>query len=77
MLEDLLKYSSVAAALAEEAREQGTRQATIMALQGRFGALPDDLQAAIRQANTSTLEAVLVHIGTDSLAQVRDRLALP
>jgi hypothetical protein len=47
------------------------------ALEGRFGTAPEDILAALPQAEEATLEAIVLHITTDLLEQVRERLGLP
>lgn len=47
-----------------------------VALEGRFGALSDEMLAAIDSANAATLTAVIAHVGVDTLAQARARLGL-
>jgi hypothetical protein len=46
------------------------------ALEGRFGTLSEDLIAALGSADEATLRAVVMHVSTDSLEQVKSRLAL-
>ncbi|HEU5368276.1 MAG TPA: hypothetical protein VFU69_07420, partial [Ktedonobacterales bacterium] len=65
---------------AEKAREAATREAKIdatrIALEGRFGALSEDMGQALNTAGEPTLTAILAHISSDTLAQVRERLGL-
>jgi predicted transposase YdaD len=46
------------------------------ALEGRFGTVPEDILAALPQADEAALEAIVLHITTDTLDQVRERLGL-
>ena len=52
------------------------RDMTCVALEGRFGALGDDMLAAIDSADAETLKAVVSHVCVDTLTQVRARLGL-
>lgn len=46
------------------------------ALEGRFGTVPEDILAALSQADEAALEAIVLHITTDTIDQVRERLGL-
>lgn len=46
------------------------------ALEGRFGTLSAELLAALANADEATLEAIVLHITTDSIEQMRERLGL-
>lgn len=84
MIDDLLRESGVAEYFRQEALKEGKeagmregmRQMIIVALEGRFGELADDLRAAVNQADEATLEAVAAHITTETLDQLRERLGL-
>lgn len=60
----------------EEGRERGLREAALLTLHARFGELPPELTAAIAQAHAGTLEALLAHVPTDTLDQIRSLLAV-
>ena len=45
-------------------------------LQGRFGPLPEDLVAAIAAVDAVTHQEIVAHSATETLEQVRARLAL-
>lgn len=60
----------------EEGREETLRQSTLAVLGGRFGALLPELVAAISQADSPTLEALMPLLGTISLEDLRARLGL-
>jgi predicted transposase YdaD len=55
---------------------EGERRMAQRALEGRFGTVSDDILAALPQADEATLEAIVMHIATDTLEQVRARLGL-
>lgn len=84
MIDDLLEYSSVAQAFVEEGERRGeqrgeqrmARRMALLALEGRFGPLSDELRAAINAADEATLQEIVAHIATESLDQVRARLSL-
>lgn len=76
MIDDLLEYSSVAQAFVEEGERRMARRMALIALEGRFGPLSDDLRAAIEAADEATLQEIVAHIATESLDQVRARLGL-
>jgi len=75
MIENLWEQSSLGAALEQLAEERGEargveigqtqtmRDMARVALEGRFGALSDDMLAAIESADTATLTAVVSHVG--------------
>ena len=72
MIDELLRESS----LAELFIEEGERRMARVALQGRFGALPEDVLAALQRAHEATLQELVAHITTETLEQVRERLGL-
>lgn len=84
MIDDLLEYSSVAQAFFEEGEREGKREGerqmarrmALIALEGRFGPVSDELRAAIDAADAATLQEIVAHIATESLDQVRARLGL-
>jgi hypothetical protein len=56
---------------------KGLREGARLSLEDRFGgALSAEVQRALDQADEATLKAVLAHIATDSLEQLRARLGL-
>jgi predicted transposase YdaD len=61
---------------AEKAAQETRSQSTHIALEGRFGALSEDMTQALNAAGEPTLTAILAHISSDTLAQVRERLGL-
>jgi predicted transposase YdaD len=54
----------------------GMRQAILRALEGRFGTVALDLVAAVQTADETTLDAAILHIATESLAELRARFGL-
>lgn len=76
MLNDLLRESSIAEMFIEEGELRGARRMAQIALQGRFGALSEDLLTALGHADEATLQDLVAHVVTDSLEQVRTRLGL-
>ncbi|HLJ80480.1 MAG TPA: hypothetical protein VKT52_03265, partial [Ktedonobacterales bacterium] len=58
----------------EEGRAEGTREAVLIMLRGRFGALPEDFEQALAAADLARIEAMLAHAATESLAELRARL---
>lgn len=69
------KAEGMAEGKAEGEREMAQRLAQ-QALEGRFTTLDEDMTAAIRAASTETLQALVGHVATESLAQLRARLGL-
>ncbi|HLV99250.1 MAG TPA: hypothetical protein VKT82_11310 [Ktedonobacterales bacterium] len=55
---------------------KGMRKMAQVALEGRFGALSDDMLAALEASSQETLEDIVGHISTDTLEQARARLGL-
>jgi predicted transposase YdaD len=88
LIEELLRDSPLAEQLEEKGRElgrqegrqegrlEGLREMAQVALQGRFGAVPDDVTAAILQADEETLRSIVAHASTESWEDVRSRLKL-
>jgi hypothetical protein len=74
MMEDLVRQSSIAEALIDEGMSEGLRESVRLAVEGRLGALDEELRAAIERADQPTLRAVLTHIATDTPEQLRARL---
>jgi predicted transposase YdaD len=65
---------------AEEARAegiaQGMRELAQSALEGRFGALDEEVLQALGKADEATLKAVVARVSSDTLEQMRARLGL-
>jgi predicted transposase YdaD len=59
-----------------EGAEEGEQRMVQRALEGRFGTVPQDILDALAGADEATLEAIVLHITTDSIEQVRERLGL-
>ncbi|MGH2390219.1 MAG: hypothetical protein ACRDIE_18625 [Chloroflexota bacterium] len=88
MLEELLKESSansifmdlameVAMKRArEEAMPLAMQEATRIAIQGRYGELAEELDAALHRADKATLSDILGHLTTDTPEQLRARLGM-
>ena len=88
MIRDILRESSFAAIMRDEGkqegiqegkqegRQEGQRELAHMALESRFGPLTADVLAALRTADEATLLAVVLHLATDNVEQVRQRLGL-
>ena len=88
MLDELFQESGILQAHAEEiaakaAAEAATKAAaegraegemTRVALEGRFGMLPQDVLAALATANEASLRAIIGRIATVSLDEVRAQL---
>jgi len=60
----------------EEGKADGLRQATEVALEGRFGPLDADLRAALSTADQATLLDLVAHVATITLPHTRARLGL-
>lgn len=76
MVKDLWKASSVTREAHEEGRVEEARRIAQLVLERRFGALGADLLEALKQANDTTLEALVVESGTLTLEQVRTQLGV-
>jgi len=57
-----------------EGQSETAREAALLALRGRFGTLPEEIERAVASAPVEALFEVLAHVATDSLEQVRARL---
>ena len=55
---------------------EGMREAARLGLEDRFGTLSTEIQTALSQADEAALKALLAHIATESLEQLRARLGL-
>jgi hypothetical protein len=60
-----------------EGEASGLVEAVRLVIENRFGALSQEMMTAIAGASRETLRAVLAHVATDSIDQVRERLGLP
>ncbi len=60
----------------QEGKADGLRQATMVALEGRFGPLAADLRAALSTADQDTLLDLIAHVATTTLPRTRTRLGL-
>jgi predicted transposase YdaD len=76
MLQDIIRESTFAQDLIEEGKVEGQRQMARLALQGRYGPLADELVAAVNAADDATLRALVEHLTTDTMSDVRARLGL-
>lgn len=76
MIEDLWKESSLAEALADRFQERGMGRMAQVVLESRLGPLSDDILMALKTADEVTLEAIGMHVATDTIEQVRARLGL-
>lgn len=72
MIDDLLKDNSFVQVMMEE----GERRMVWKALEGRFGPLSEDVQAAPQSADEAVMLTVITNVGTDTIEQVRARLGL-
>lgn len=55
---------------------QGLREGTLIALRGRFGELPPDVEEAVSRTTEDVLADALAHVGTDTIEQMRSRFGL-
>lgn len=76
MLQDIIRESSFAQDLIEEGQHEMAREMARLALQGRYGPLADELVAAVNAADDATLRALVEHLTTDAMSDVRARLGL-
>lgn len=77
MSTEILDESPLYRAWRAEWQADGLREATRIALLGRYGALDEATLALVNAAPEPALRAVLAHIATDTLEQVRERLRQP
>jgi hypothetical protein len=61
---------------ATETRIQTSRELAQAALEGRFHTLSADILQALSAADEATLKAIITHVSSDTLEQVRSRLGL-
>lgn len=80
MIDELLRESGIIQEFIEQGRTEGEREMALVALEGRFGPLSEDVRATVATANEAANEAALrelmAHLTTASLEQVRARLNL-
>jgi len=72
MLQDIIRESTFAQDLIEEGQHEMAREMARLALQGRYG----PLVAAVNAADDATLRALVEHLTTDAMSDVRARLGL-
>lgn len=60
-----------------EGKADGLREAARMVLEGRFGALPPELMAALNAADEPMLVALMTHVATGTIEQLYARLRQP
>lgn len=80
MSTDLFRESPLFQELMKEAldeeRLQNSRELAQLALEGRFQTLSADILQALGTADEATLKAIVAHVSSDTLEQVRARLGL-
>jgi hypothetical protein len=76
MSTDLFRDSPLNQSILEEERLQTMRELAQSALEGRFQTLDADILQAIGTADEATLKAIVAHVSSDTLEQVRARLGL-
>jgi len=59
-----------------EGEATAARELAQLALEGRYGALSDDLVTTLASADPAACRAIVAHLTTDTLEQVRERLGL-
>ena len=59
-----------------ELEPQIGRRMAQAALEGKFGPLNDELLAALKTADVAVLEAIISHITSEGMEQIRARLGL-
>jgi predicted transposase YdaD len=88
MIEEIMRESGWAQLWREEGRQEGreegreegerqmAREMAQLALEGRFGALSEDVLVALRSADEATLRDLVAHVASDTLEQACARLRL-
>jgi hypothetical protein len=76
MIDELLRESGIIQAYIEQGRLEGERGLALVALEGRFGPLSEDVRAAVAAANETTLHEIAAHLAIETLEQMRARLGL-
>jgi predicted transposase YdaD len=76
MLDTFVTQSEWYQEILQRGEERGAQRMAQRALEGRFGTVPQDVLDALVQADETTLEAIVLHITTDTIEQVRERLGL-
>ena len=76
MIDELLRESGIIQEFIEQGRTEGEREMALVALEGRFGPLSENVRAAVAAANEAALRELMAHLTTASLEQVRARLNL-
>jgi hypothetical protein len=72
---DILDESPLIQSIKRDARTEALREAVRPALEARFGPLDEALAAALGAADEAALRAVIANVATDTLDQLRARLA--
>lgn len=76
MLEELMEETGWAEYWRREGRLEGERRVLLLALEGRFGALSDDVVGALAGADEDTIRDLAENVSRHSLAEIRQRLGL-
>jgi len=76
MSTDLFRDSPLVQSILKEERLQKSQELAQAALEGRFQTLDADILQAIGTADEATLKAIVAHVSSDTLEQVRARLGL-
>ncbi len=76
MIDELLRESGIIQEFIEQGRLEGERDFALVALEGRFGPLSEDVRAAVAAADEAVLRELVARLTTDSLEQLRARLGL-
>ena len=76
MIDELLRELGIIQEFIEQGRLEGERDFALVALEGRFGPLSEDVRAAVAAADEAVLRELVARLTTDSLEQLRARLGL-
>lgn len=76
MLDQFVVESEWYKIILERGEQRGEQRMAQRTLEGRFGTLSQDVLDALKLADEATLEAIVLHVTTDTIDQVRERLGL-
>lgn len=76
MSTDLFRESPLFRELMSEERLQNSHELAQVALEGRFQTLSADILQALGTADEATLKAIVAHVSSDTMEQMRARLGL-
>lgn len=76
MSTEIIGTSSLYQEWVRKATDEGMRESLLLALRGRFGETPPEVERAIAAADAERLRDTLAHVGTETREQLAARLGV-